>query len=165
MRTEPSGHDASALSRRPSSFIACTLPPPMSSPKPSTSVVEFAMARYPYRASSLVGRTRTGIEVRAAISRRSASRLAASRMALVATASTAAMPVAWQKASNTSIVRSARRIGSGLSSPSSPIPSLMRTASRISSACCHQRPGSYAYTTSRNEFEPRSATASRSTTP
>ena len=91
-----------------------------------------------------MGRTPTAIDVRPAISRSSSSRFAASRMALVATAYTAETPVARQKASKTSTVRSARRIGSDPSLPPSPIPSLIRTASRISSACCHQRPGSYA---------------------
>ena len=44
-RTAPSGHEADRLSLRPLIFITCTLPPPMSIPKPSSSVVEFAIAR------------------------------------------------------------------------------------------------------------------------
>ena len=38
--------------------------------------------------------------------------------------------------------RTARSIGSGWSMPSSPTPSPTRTASRISSTCCQERPGS-----------------------
>jgi hypothetical protein len=43
-RTEPSGSDSARASRRSSIRIAWMLPPPMSSPKPSSIVVELAMA-------------------------------------------------------------------------------------------------------------------------
>ena len=71
---------------------------------------------------------------------RSSSRLGASRMALVATASTSSIPEASQNAANTAAVCRARSIGPGWSSPSGPRPSLTRTASRISSVSAHQEP-------------------------
>ena len=46
-RTAPSGSDCDSTSRRPSIRIAWMLPPPMSSPKPSSIVVELAMASQP----------------------------------------------------------------------------------------------------------------------
>ena len=80
----------------------------------------------------------------------------------MATASTRSTPTPRRKDANTAAVWIARSIGSGLSTPSSPIPALTRVASRISSARLHQLPGSYWKTTSRNEFEPMSMTATRS---
>src|SRR4051794_26951154 len=43
------------------------------------------------------------------------------------------------------------------------MPAETRTASRISSTCCHERSGVQPYTTRRNEFEPMSMTAVRRT--
>ena len=71
----------------------------------------------------------------------SSSRLAASRMALVATASTCSTPWASRNEEKTAAVWIARSIGLGWSTPSSPIPALTRVASRISSASAHQLPG------------------------
>ena len=68
----------------------------------------------------------------------SSSRLEASLIALVATASTWSMPDARQKDANTAAVCSARSIRSGRSTRSSPIPAPIRTASRISSTRLHQ---------------------------
>ena len=84
-------------------------------------------------------------------------------MALVATASTRSTPEASRNDENTAAVCTARSIGLLLSTPSSPIPALTRVASRISSASVHQLSGSYWNTTRRNEFEPMSITAMRST--
>ena len=81
----------------------------------------------------------------------------------MATASTRSTPWASRNDENTAAVWIARSIGSGWSTPSSPIPALTRVASRISSARLHQLPGSYWNTTSRKEFEPMSMTAIRST--
>ena len=46
-RTEPSGSDSASASRRPASRMTWMLPPPMSSPKPSSIVVELAIASQP----------------------------------------------------------------------------------------------------------------------
>ena len=46
-RTAPSGSESARPSRRPSIRSAWMLPPPMSSPKPSSIVVEFAIASQP----------------------------------------------------------------------------------------------------------------------
>ena len=46
-RTEPSGSDSAVASRRPSSRSVWMLPPPMSRPKPSSIVVELAIASQP----------------------------------------------------------------------------------------------------------------------
>ena len=45
IRTAPSGHDSASSSSRPAIRISWTLPPPTSIPKPSSIVVELAMAR------------------------------------------------------------------------------------------------------------------------
>ena len=59
----------------------------------------------------------------------------------MATASTSSMPAAWVKLENSAAVRAARSTGFDLSAPFSPMPALMRTASRISSVCCQCSPG------------------------
>src|SRR3954464_6698766 len=58
------------------------------------------------------------------------------------------------------MVRSARSIGSGCSSPAASSPSPIRTASWISSVRFH-RASDHVKTTRRNEFDPRSTTAWR----
>src|SRR3954452_9608130 len=101
---------------------------------------------------------------RSAASRRKASRLVASRIAEVATGRTSPTPVARQKCANSSIVSSARSIGSAPSSPAASSPAPTRTGSWISSVRLHQPwpPCSpHEKTTRRNEFDPRSMTARR----
>src|SRR3954454_20864820 len=101
---------------------------------------------------------------RSAASRRKASRLVASRIAEVATGRTSPTPVARQKCANSSIVSSARSIGSGASSPAASSPAPTRTGSWMSSVRRHHAcpPCSpHEKTTRRNEFDPRSMTARR----
>src|SRR3954452_19385286 len=101
---------------------------------------------------------------RFAASRRNASRLVASRIAEVATGRTSSTPVARQKCANSSIVSSARSIGSAPSSPAGSSPAAPRTGSWIPSPPPHQPwpPCSpQEKTTRRNEFDPRSMTARR----
>src|SRR5215213_3560104 len=74
---------------------------------------------------------------RSAASRRNASRLVASRIAEVATGRTSSTPVARQKCANSSIVSSARSIGSAASSPAASSPAPTRTGSWISSVRLH----------------------------
>src|SRR3954449_10099617 len=102
-------------------------------------------------------RTSRAVSSRMASSR--SSPFSASRIALVASATTSRMRDASQNALNTCAVCSARSNGSAWIRPVASIPSLTRTASRISSTCCQNCPGSYPYTTSRQEFEPMSITA------
>src|SRR3954471_18077250 len=102
-------------------------------------------------------RTSRAVSSRMASSR--SSPFSASRIALVASATTSRMRDASQNALNTCAVCSARSNGSSWIRPVASIPSLTRTASRISSTCCQNCPGSYPYTTSRQEFEPMSITA------
>ena len=124
------------------------LPPPMSRPKPSSIVVEFAIASQPQRASSSPLITRARRPVLRSISASSSSPLAASRIALVARASICRTPVARQKAENTAAVWSASSTRSGRRTRSPfaeavPIPAPIRTASRISSTRLHHGvPGS-----------------------
>jgi hypothetical protein len=46
-RTAPNRSERESASLRPSILIAWMLPPPMSSPKPSSMVVEFTIANQP----------------------------------------------------------------------------------------------------------------------
>src|SRR3954451_725482 len=72
------------------------------------------------------------------------------------------IPVAWQKCAKTSATARPRCIRSSLSSPVSSSPAPIRTASWISSVRFHHA-SSAPKTTSRNELDPRSATAVRCT--
>src|SRR2546423_10842350 len=91
--------------------------------------------------------------------RRNSSWLPASRIADVATGRTRSTPVARQKCAYISSVSSARSTGSGCRSPVASSPAPIRTVSWISTVRFHQ-PSAELNTTSRNEFEPRSMTAS-----
>jgi hypothetical protein len=91
--------------------------------------------------------------------------LVASRIADVATARTSSIPVARQKWAYSSTVSSARSIGSGASTPVVSRPSPIRTGSWISSVRFHHWSGTQVNSTSRNEFDPRSMTASRFSVP
>ena len=79
----------------------------------------------------------------------------------MATARTSSIPVARQKCAYSSTVSSARSIGSGREHAGGSSPSPMRTVSWISSVRFHHWSGTQVKTTSRNEFDPRSTTASR----
>ena len=108
--------------------------------------------------------TRASSPVLRLISASSSAPFLASRIALVATATTSSTPVASQKAENTAAVWRARSTRSARSTPSSPIPAPIRTASRISSTRLHQGvSGMYPNTTRRQELDPMSMTATRST--
>ncbi len=91
---------------------------------------------------------------------RNSSRFAASRIAEVATGLISETPVARQKCAYSSSVSSARSIGSGCRSPDASSPSPTRTGSWISSVRRHHAPSTQLNTTRRNEFDPRSITAS-----
>jgi hypothetical protein len=86
--------------------------------------------------------TRTSSPDRSLISARTSAWFRASRIALVATGITSSIRDESQNAAKTAAVDAARSTGSGRSIASSPMPSLIRTGSRISSVRIQTRPSS-----------------------